>query len=343
MTEQDIPEVIRKLVAEGGVASSGEVAEVAGVTRQAAHYHLRRMVEAGELRAVGAGRGSRYERKRSWGERFGIAGLEEHLVWRRLVDEVASVRALPDVPLGIARFAFTEMLNNAIDHSGADSVDVSVTGSELVTFEVRDEGIGAFELVKRTMNLDDHVMAIQEISKGKLTTDPTRHSGQGIFFTSKAVDLFTLTSNGWRWTVDNRRRDETIAPARSHRGTSVVVGVDPATTRALREVFDRYTDPETLEFDTSRTVVRLFEYGVSFVSRSEAKRLTQNLEQFREVVVDFQGVEGIGQGFADEIFRVWQSAHSEIRLTPVNMNDAVRFFVDGARARYQEANATSPR
>jgi hypothetical protein len=76
----------------------------------------------------------------------------------------------------------------------------------------------------------------------------------------------------------------------------------------------------------------LFEYGVSFVSRSEAKRLTRNLDQFREVVVDFRGVEQIGQGFADEILRVWQTKHPDVRLVPVNMEESVRLLVERARS-----------
>ena len=326
-----IPSIIRTLLSESAEVSSGDVARAANVTRQAAHYHLRRMVEAGELEAVGAGRGRRYALMTVWAREFATRDLLEDAVWRQLL-EVPSVAALSDAAEDIARYAFTEMLNNAIEHSGAETVSISVASSVMQKFVVSDAGIGAFERVRRAKDLEDHVAAIQEISKGKLTTDPSRHTGQGIFFTSKAVDLFTLTSNGWRWTVDNARHDEAIAPVRTHRGTHVEFAVDPRTTRSLSDIFDSYTDPDTLAFDTSRTVVRLFEYGVSFVSRSEAKRLTRNLDQFREVIVDFRGVEWVGQGFADEVFRVWQNDHPDIRLDPVNMNESVRRFVEQARA-----------
>ncbi len=84
----------------------------------------------------------------------------------------------------------------------------------------------------------------------------------------------------------------------------------------------------------TRTVVRLFGLGRDFVSRSEARRILQGLESFREVIVDFQGVAGIGQGFADEVFRVWALQRPTITLVPTNMVDEVRFFVERAeRAR----------
>jgi len=180
--------------------------------------------------------------------------------------------------------------------------------------------------------VEDHLAALQEISKGKMTTDPERHTGQGIFFTSKAVESFSLSSNGWTWRVDNKRSDHALGESTTGNGTVVRFEIDPATARRLTDVFDEYTNAETLAFDRSRTVVRLFDLDVPFVSRSEAKRLARNLERFREVVVDFRGVEAVGQGFADELFRVWAREHPGTRLAPVNMNRAVGLVVGGALA-----------
>jgi hypothetical protein len=81
------------------------------------------------------------------------------------------------------------------------------------------------------------------------------------------------------------------------------------------------------DLQSARCVVRLFEHGTFFVSRSEAKRLLANLDRFREVILDFRGVEGVGQGFVDEVFRVWAHDHSEVKLIPVEMNEAVEFMV----------------
>lgn len=77
--------------------------------------------------------------------------------------------------------------------------------------------------------------------------------------------------------------------------------------------------------------MKLFETGLQFVSRSEAKRLLQGLSEFGEVVLDFGGVNGVGQGFADEVFRVWARANPKTRLVPVNMSEPVTFMVERAR------------
>ena len=84
------------------------------------------------------------------------------------------------------------------------------------------------------------------------------------------------------------------------------------------------------EFSKTRTIVRLFTIGTEFVSRSQAKRLVRGLERFREVVLDFDGVDLVGQGFADEIFRVWARRHPEVRLVPTGMSEPIAFMVERA-------------
>jgi anti-sigma regulatory factor (Ser/Thr protein kinase) len=309
--------------------TSGTVADAAGVTRQAAHRHLSQMVDRGELHAVGSGRGAHYvahvlevtlTRDR--------AGLREDAFYDEVVQALPAVGTAPDRANRIFHYAFTEMVNNAVDHSGGTRVTCEVRADEkILRAAISDDGIGAFENVRSALGLRNRVDAVGEISKGKTTTDAEHHTGQGIFFTSKAVDWFELASGDIRWIVDNRTADQAIG-ACDVEGTRVAFEVDLSTTRDMRAVFDEYTTD--LEFDRSRTFVRLFSYGTSFVSRSEAKRLLSGLEKFREVVVDFAGVDIVGQGFADEVFRVWARAHTETRLLPVNMIEPVRFMVDRA-------------
>jgi hypothetical protein len=196
-------------------------------------------------------------------------------------------------------------------------------------FEVKDAGVGAFENVRATLRLPDALAGLQEISKGKVSTQPARHSGEGLFFTSKMADHFELVANGLRWMVDNVRDDQAVAETPAPRGTCVRFEIDRWERPGPEEIFAKYT--HDLEFDTTRTVVKLFAYGVRFVSRSEAKRLLQGLERFRQVILDFAGVEAVGQGFADEVFRVWAHQHPAIELRPENMVAPVAFMVERAR------------
>jgi excisionase family DNA binding protein len=260
-----------------------------------------------------------------WERVLPLAGLQEDVVWREAATDVLHDRLSPE-GRSIASFAFTEMLNNAIDHSGARDVAIAIWVSRVeARVEIVDQGRGAFPLLQEKLHLDDMYDALGELSKGKTTTDPERHTGEGIFFTSKAVDIFTLESGGLRWTVDNVRGDQAVGISEVERGTRVRWEMDPEGTRDLSAVFAEYTNDH--QFTKTRTVVRLFGFGVRFISRSEAKRLLRGLERFQEVSMDFTGVEEVGQGFVDEVFRVWPSQHAGTRVEPVGMVGPVEFMV----------------
>lgn len=63
------------------------------------------------------------------------------------------------------------------------------------------------------------------------------------------------------------------------------------------------------------------------VSRSQAKRLCSRLENFQEVDLDFSEISAIGQGFAHEIFVVFQKKHPDIRLHPINTTKEVQKMI----------------
>jgi DNA-binding transcriptional ArsR family regulator len=321
-------ELIARLLEERGSVSSGEVAAAGGLSRQAAQRHLRAAVEAGELATEGAGRALRYRRPSAPPQRFGFesAGLEEDRVWEKLrAPLLAGAPVSPEAEASI-QYAFTEMLNNAIDHSGSPKLEVVIAPTQArICFEVIDHGIGIFEKIRVSLGLDGWAAAVQELSKGKVTTQPERHTGEGVFFVSKAADLFELDSRGLVWIVDNVLGDMAILPSPPREGTRVRFELERTASRRLEDLFAEYT--EDLRFTKTRTVIQLFALGARFVSRSEAKRLAHGLEKFSEVIVDFAKVAGVGQGFVDELFRVWASEHPEVKLTPVNMSPPVEFMV----------------
>jgi DNA-binding Lrp family transcriptional regulator len=324
-------DAIERLLRRRKRVSSADVATALGVTRQAAHRRLRKLAAEGKVVAVGAGRTARWEvagARRTF--RFHTTGLAEDRAWEELRRTVPELAALPESATRIASYAFTEMLNNAIDHSGSKTVDVTiepVPGG--VSFEIVDRGLGAFETVRDRFHLASPLDALGEISKGKATTKPEAHAGEGLFFTSKAVRRFVLEANGQAWLVDDERGDEAAAPSDVRRGTRVRFEVPSAPKRTLVQLFEAYTEDHA--FAKTRIVVRLFERGADFVSRSEARRLLAGLERFREVVLDFARVKSVGQGFCDEVFRVWAEAHPEVRLVVEHAAEEVAFMIRRVR------------
>ncbi|MEE4271020.1 MAG: DUF4325 domain-containing protein [Thermoanaerobaculales bacterium] len=328
---------IRAIFDDGRWHRAGEVAKTLGMTRQTAHRYLSRLVEDEFLVVSGAGRATRYRRRSSgFSGIWKTAGLEEGALWEEVSSPDSLFGSLKEPAMSIVNYAFTELVNNVIDHSGASEVLIeSEQVDRRITLKIIDEGIGIFNHIRDRLGLATEIEALQELSKGKTTTMPERHSGEGVFFTSKAVHEFEIRSGSLQWIVDNRRNDMAIGKLNPPvKGTSVRIELDTENARELQDVFAEYT--ENFEFSKTRTVIRLFAISTRFISRSEAKRLLFGLEKFREVVLDFKGVELVGQGFADEVFRVWARAHPDTHFVPVNMCEPAEFMVERAIRRVKD-------
>ena len=328
---------VEELFTDGNWHQAGEIADRLGVTRQTAHRYLRQLVSDDHLISSGAGRGTRYRRRSEYLSRnYQTPGLQEDQVWHELCGDGTFLGSLPSLAQSTLLYALTELVNNVIDHSGAPEVSVRVAKDGLlVVLEITDHGVGIFRHIRDRMGLQSELEALQELSKGKTTTMPDRHTGEGIFFTSKAVHEFEVKSGSLRWIVDTRRDDTALGELDPPlEGTVVRLELDTDNVRPLDEVFAEYT--EDLVFSKTRAVIHLFTIGTKFVSRSEAKRLLHGLEKFRDVVLDFKGVDLVGQGFADEVFRVWAHAHPDTKLIPIEMNGPVEFMVERAIRRSWE-------
>jgi anti-sigma regulatory factor (Ser/Thr protein kinase) len=326
-------ERLLRLVDRRGEVQNRDVVAALRVSPATAHRLLLALVTSGVLQRRGAGRAAAY-RLRGVRRRFRRASLDEHRVWEGVAAEIARVRPLdPDAARSLA-YAASEVLNNAVDHSGGRTVEVSVAfergGATAVA--IRDDGIGVFRRLCRDFGFATPNDAIVQLEKGKLTTDPERHSGEGLFFSSKAVTRFRLESQGTAWIVDNEVGDSAVGPSETRKGTTVRLEVVPARVPRLEDVFAAYTDADTLQFARTRATLKLAGFGKTLVSRSEAKRLVARLGEFKHVTLDFSGVEVVGQGFCDEVFRVFARAHPEVALEPVGMNDTVAFMVGRARS-----------
>ncbi|MBI3444244.1 MAG: STAS-like domain-containing protein [Magnetospirillum sp.] len=285
------------------------------LSRTAIARYLGRLVEEGLLSAEGNTKARRYALKQSVDEAFSIkinAHVEEDVVWRhRILPFLDGV--LRNV-VDICQYGFTEMLNNAIDHSASATatIGIEVTYAD-VTMMVADKGVGIFNKIQRDFQLADPRSALLELSKGKLTSDRKRHAGEGIFFTSRMFDEYSILSGGLYYS--RKRGDgaewliETEESKPDKKGTAIFMRISTAAEWTTRTVFESYQGGD-IGFRKTHVPVALGRYpGEQLVSRSQAKRLLSRFDQFSEVMLDFQGVEEIGQPFADEIFRVFALSH----------------------------------
>ncbi len=231
---------------------------------------------------------------------------------------------------GIAGYAFSEMLNNAIEHSGSRFIKIEMKrDKDCVTFGVADNGVGIFNNIRKKKNLASNMEAIQDLLKGKQTTAPEAHSGEGIFFTSRAADILTIRSSGKKLVFNNPLADVFIKDIRKTAGTKVNFSVNVKTKKRLDDIFRKYTD-SSFEFSKTGVIVRLYRIGPECISRSQARRIVSGLEKFKTIILDFKGMDTIGQAFSDEIFRVWRSSHPSIEVISKNANDNVEFMIKRA-------------
>lgn len=248
--------------------------------------------------------------------------FEEDRIWIESVRPWLVERGVDGEALKIANYVMTEMLNNVRDHSGSASVAVAgdANPTEFV-LHVADQGIGVFQRLAEGLGLAGPRESVIEVAKGKRTTDPAQHTGQGIFFSSRVCDWFCIEANGFAVSFESDGRAEPLefksGPART--GTTVKFRIARQPARTLREIFDEYCPQPDIDFVRTRIAVRLMaEADGSLVSRSQARRLMAGLDQFTQVELDFEGVTDMGQGFADEVFRVWRAAHPSVELRVLN-------------------------
>jgi anti-sigma regulatory factor (Ser/Thr protein kinase) len=329
---------IVNIVRNKGSASGATIASALGISRQAVHRYLGRLLEEEKLERHGRTRGVLYRVPSKKGKSasppidtyqrtYQREGLQEDTVFEEVSRNLKLKIGLSKAAYGIFNYAFTEMLNNAIEHSHSPGcrVQTTLTARELRTV-IRDNGIGVFNSIAQRMTLRDENDAVGELLKGKATTMPERHSGEGIFFTSKACDLFALRSHRIELVFDTRIHEVVVNIRKPIRGTEVTIRISRSARRRLSDIFSAFA-PQEYDFRFERSIVTVRFAARDYVSRSEAKRLLARLDAFKEVVLDFTGVRSLGQGFADEVFRVFPASHPSIILKRMNVDPALEAVI----------------
>lgn len=287
------------------------------ISRQAVNNHIQRLVTQKALVAEGNTRNRVYKLHPEivTSESLLLKGLEEDLVWREFV--LPRLGVLPDNVIDIWSYGFTEMLNNAIDHSQGQHASISIEKNPAFTqISITDDGEGIFLRIQRLMELHDERHAVLELAKGKLTTDPENHTGEGIFFSSRMFDEYAILSGGVYFSHEFSRPEDWIMERENPRnGTTVFMQLTNNSSRTVKSVFDKYASGNEYGFDKTVVPVTMARYGNELlVSRSQAKRLLARVDRFKIVIFDFSGIDQIGQAFADEVFRVFRNKHPEMQL-----------------------------
>lgn len=319
-------------------------------SRQYLNRIIKELIDSGQLVKVGSTRSAFYalpnyvqknqkDFLNSYSKTFKNIGLEEHKIVTEIEAVFPLISKLPDNIKSIFDYAFSEMLNNAIEHSQSERIKLEIfIDKKILSFTISDFGIGVFRNIQQKRKLKSELEAIQDLLKGKTTTMPKYHSGEGIFFTSKVGDEFILLSFGYQLFINNRLPDVFFQKTKTQvKGTRATFRINIDSKLHLDDVFKKYTnldDRSDFGFDKTEIHVKLYTISGIHISRSQARRVLAGLEKFKVILFDFDKVPMVGQAFADEIFRVFHNKNPQIKLETANMNDSVEFMVKRA----QQAN-----
>ena len=285
------------------------------VSRSTVYNYLTTLQNNGEVERVGGSMPYRVLYKTA---RFTVDTSRERSEDRMFTRDIAPLIAdLPANLQKIWRYAFTAMMNNALEHSRASAIVCVVSRNRLSTIiGVLDNGVGIFRRIAQDVKeAGGEALTSAEAASllyaGGYTGAPDTHAGEGIFFTSRLMDHFAIRSDYQLFSTDGDEGEE--EGAERFRGTAVQMALANDSKRELSEVMAHYVDPDAGFVRTEIPMARFF--GGDFpVSRSEARRLLAVLEGFREAELDFTGIEEVGRDFAHELFGVAAGQHADLTL-----------------------------
>lgn len=338
----NIKEKIINVIKEKGEVRVADIVKSEKLGRKYIHRFFKELQEEGRIVLIGKANTAHYvlakkeflekakERILSTKRILLNKNLSEDVVLDEIKKDTGIFLDLPKNVSSILDYAFTEMLNNAIEHSKSETIEsIMRKNKEQVRFDVDDRGVGIFNNIMRKRKLRNQMEAIQDLLKGKQTTLPKEHTGEGIFFTSKVADILIIRSSKKKLIFNNILGDIFIKDIKLTKGTKVTFFISLKSKTDLSKVFKQYTG-DSFEFGKTKVQIRLFKMDTDYISRSQARRVMSGLEKFKNIVLDFKNVDTVGQAFADEVFRVWQSQHPDIKITFQNANENIDFMIKRA-------------
>ena len=336
----DIKSLILKELSKKSEIRVADIRGQTGFSRAYINRFFQALVREGKLVRLGKANQARYAkatrtnilRSKNGSLHFKRAfkniGLLEDKVLVQIKLETGIFSGLADNISSILDYAFTEMLNNAIEHSRSKTITAEMRrDKQAIRFFINDCGIGIFKNIMKKKRLKSELEAIQDLLKGKQTTAPKAHTGEGIFFTSKAADIFVIKGSNKKVIFDNKISDIFIRDISPVSGTRVEFNISLNSGRGLANIFEEYSGGE-FEFSKTKVLVALYKIDTDFISRSQARRIMSGLDRFKIIILDFKKVETVGQSFADEVFRVWKSNHPGIKIINQHVNENIEFMIN---------------
>ncbi|MBN1521969.1 MAG: ATP-binding protein, partial [Candidatus Aureabacteria bacterium] len=223
----NINSIIMKVLEKNGEVRASDVVKKTGFSRAYVNRFFQELRDEGKIILIGKANRARYvlatgksvEAARKKIKKLHLILNNKGLAEDKVLDDIKKRTGiffeLSSTVSNIVDYAFTEILNNAIEHSLSEKIDIMMEKDDThIRFRVDDQGIGIFNNIIEKRGLSNAIEAIQDLLKGKQTTAPDEHSGEGIFFTSKCADTLVIKSSEKKLVFNNLINDIFVSDIR---------------------------------------------------------------------------------------------------------------------------------
>ncbi len=302
-----------------------------GISRQAIHKHMKRLIDDKKVVAYGTTKGRYYELIPSvnYNKKIIIDGafssenfLKEHIS--------PQIESLPKNIFEIFIFSIGALLNNILYHADATNIYFKLyVNHREAHFVLSDNGKGIFENIRSGLELSNSSVAALELAKGNVTTDPSRHSGDELNTIIQLFDKVTIDSSGISLKYFNKNQDWLLKHSKQLHGTRIHLQIDSLSKRTCSDIFDSIFANKYLRIRIPLNFLELSDNKI-VNSRLQAKSALRNIKDYKIVEFDFKKIDLIGPAFADELVRQTKEKNKFADIEWINTNPTVDLLMSRA-------------
>ena len=305
-----------------------------GISRQAVLKHMNALINDKKVMAYGKTRDRTYQLIPQVNFSKSIA-INDDFICHEVVQKniLVHLKPLAKNIYQICEFSIEALLNNIVDHAQATNLYVKLylTYTDLHII-ISDNGTGLFRNIKSKLNLDSIQLALMEVAKGQVTTDPDHHSGDELNTVVNLFDSVKIDSSGFGLVYSSKDKAWQAVRSKQQQGTRVHLQIDPKAKRSCEETF-KYLFKNQKEC-LCIPINLLKEPGKKTLnSRVIVKSIFWNITSAKNIQFDFGNVDLIGPAVADELVRQARSINREVVIKWMNCNETIDLLMRRALKR----------
>ena len=295
-----------------------------GVSRQAIHKHMNSLIDDNKVIAHGATKGRYYEL-------IPYVNYNKHIdIDSNLsVEEIMKlyvkphIEVLPRNILEIFEFSISALINNILEHADASKLyyKIFINHNE-AHFILNDNGVGIFDNIKSKLKLPNIRFSALELTKGYVSTNPKFHSGEELNAVINLFDTVEIGSSGKLLTFVNKNTDWELKNSLQKKGTRFHLRISASSDRTCAKTFGKIFGNEKSRIRIPVSLLDVSKHQV-LNSKSQAKNLLRNVENYEKVEFDFKKIDLIGPAFADALIRSAKKCNQLADIKWVNTNTTV--------------------